>query len=259
MSQREPSQEVMRSRVQELELFQASLTSVVDEVVDQLAIRDFDIEKDFRVLWAEGNNAREVPVKHQTYRQRTLSHMTKVLPAMRKAIGEGLITNPNDAGDLAGTLMAFEGSPSACLRYLRGTSNSLVSEPIRPRELINILGAYQAILDVTPTEGEAKLPKPTLASAISSAQDWGFDLMHPLTEADIDNVHASIDEYQFVETVSRASREGQPYQTIHLIDATSQRRNPIGFTAVSSDDMRRDSTLEDYMLRDVLQDDMATS
>jgi len=249
MAEQETPQDIIpiSSHEQELMLFEASVTGVIDEVIDQIGLRGFEFDKDFRVLWAEGNNAREIPPKRQTVRQRSLVQMTKVLPAMRKVIGEGLVTDPADAGDLGSALMAFEGSPTACLRYLRGSSNSLVAEPIKPRELINILAAYQAILDVTPTEGEAREPIPSLASVIRSAQDWGFDLAHPLTEADIDNVHASIEEYTFLRTVSRATATGEPFQTLHEIAATSQRRNPIGFTAMSADDIERDDALEHYM------------
>lgn len=214
-------------------------------------------DADLPVLLAQ-HRQRPGDALSQTPEAQTFTRMFKVMASMSRLIQDKQIELGADCNDLAGALMYYEGNPSHCLGYIRGTTNSLVDRKLHPRELVNVLGIYQTISDQTLTKKDLSDPrtqehlelrnKPSVATIIRIADDWGLDLMRPIPDDEAEDVITALDEYEFVNSVSRASKDGEPYQTHHLVQASTRVRNPIGFTAIIGEEAEPDYKLMEYMI-----------
>lgn len=238
------SREIVRGS-SEIQIKRSALVAVAGEVVRTLELEDFDLERDFPVLWAESALASEKSRSSRTFREDRLARMRSVLPAVYKGVNRGLIHSDKESALLGSTLMNVDMHPSSAMRYLSGTSNSLVKRTLTPTELASSLSLYQEVIDgMLDTEPGST---PTLANIILAADNLGIDLQKmDLDDAEI--ITANIEAYDFSLTVSRADKDGTPYSTIHRVAATSTAVDPIGFALISPDAHERDDEFEEFFV-----------
>ncbi len=129
---------------------------------------------------AEVTIAEETPKSELTASQRSLVHVAKVTKAMGSAIGNGLITTPEDVDGLTDALVLTPGlDPSAALKYLKNRGFSKLERTVTPRELINALSLRPDFEESRPNpdeDGEPIDTTPSIGRLIRAANLAGISL-----------------------------------------------------------------------------------
>lgn len=124
--------------------------------------------------------AEETPKSDLTVGQGSLVHVAKVTKAMGNAIGNGLITTPEDVDGLTDALVLTPGlDPSAALKYLGNEGFSMLERTVTPRELINALSLRPDFEDSRPNpdeDGEPIDTTPSIGRLIRAADLAGISL-----------------------------------------------------------------------------------